>query len=996
MKNKLIAVLLSAALLWPVAALSQNRTPESFRQAVELYENGMFERAGTLFGEIHSATGDIFARGYEILCAVRLQENGYETMVREYVSKYPYSKLLPQIHFYHALNLFDSQDYAAVVEEFAKLKPKNLFGDQVAEYAFKEAYSLFELGDLDRASAGFGRAEKMPQSDFTAPSRYFLGYILYTQKSFGDAYKWFEQAAKDPRFTEISNYYLMECRFMQKDYAYVIKNGTADFDKVPQERQPHLARIISESYLAMGDTGKAREYYGKIMKSKNDMDRDDFFYAGSVLYAVKDFKGAIDNYSMMSNRTDSIGQIANYQLGYSYIQTGNKVAAMEAFKSASGQSYNADIQEDAHFNYAKLAFDLNHSPAVFNEYLAKFSDRKKGDQIYSYIALASLYNHNYAGAVEAYANIDMLDEDQKANYMRANYLRANQLIENGSWRDAVPLLRAASYYSDKRSTFYQLSRYWLGESYFRSEQFDKAIEEFNDLYNNSALEGKPEGSLVPYNLAYCYFRTEQLDKAARWFDTYLQGRSLAEGEDAASRRADCDFIRKDYPAAIRQYEDAIKRFPYSGNLYPSYQAGLAYGLIGNVKKKIELLSKAESARPSAGYYSESMYELGRAYVSAERNDEAIDCFRKLRTATKDKSIAAKSLIELGMISRNMSEYNQALAYYKQVVEEMPGTEYAEDALLAIESIYQSEGRTDEYLDYADKAGVNKDKTDGEKEEMYFNAAEQMYLAENYSKSLSLFQNFLERFPDGEKVPHASFYIAESYRNLDKKELACDWYKKALEKDSGNSFAEIAMLNFSKLSYDLEHYRDAYGGYSSLLTDARLENNKHTARVGMMMSAYMDHQYTDAISCAGKVRNDGKSSVEELRKADWVVAKSNLSLGNRDEAFGMFKTLSANPSTDEGAEAAYMIIQDAYDQGDFDSVESKVYKFSETAGGQSYWLAKSFIVLGDSFAEKDNLVQAKATFESILNGYVPAAGTTDDVLDNVKMRLGKIKNMMEQQ
>ena len=255
--------------------------------------------------------------------------------------------------------------------------------------------------------------------------------------------------------------------------------------------------------------------------------------------------------SQMRSRTDSIGQIANYQLGYSYIQTGNKVAALDAFKDASEKNFNPDIQEDAHFNYAKLSFDLNHNPKVFDDYIAKYSNKNKGDQIYSYMALASLYNHDYAGAVDAYANIDNLDKDQRSNYMRANYLRANQLIGNGSWRDAVPLLKAAGYYSDRRENFNQLTKYWLGESYYRSDQFDKAVETFQDLYNNSALDGKPEGKLIPYDLAYSYFRLGDYDNAARWFDEYLTGNNLAEGEDAACRRADCDFIKKDYQTAVK-------------------------------------------------------------------------------------------------------------------------------------------------------------------------------------------------------------------------------------------------------------------------------------------------------------------------------------------------------------------------------------------------------------------------------------------------------------
>lgn len=387
-----------------------------------------------------------------------------------------------------------------------------------------------------------------------------------------------------------------------------------------------------------------------------------------------------------------------------------------------------------------------------------------------------------------------------------------------------------------------------------------------------------------------------------------------------------------------------------------------------------------------------MYELGRAYVAINRNDDAVKTFEKLRTTTDDKTMAARALIELGMISRNISEYDKALAYYKQVVTDMPGTEYANDALAAIESIYQSEGRTDEYIDFADKVGAIKNKTAGEKESMYFAAAEQLYLSENWNKALSSLQNYLERYPSGADASKAGFYTAECYRNLGKKEQACDWYKKAAQSGDG-SFKEAAILNFSRLSYEMQRYSDAFGGFSSLLSEARIEGNKHTARVGMMRSAFKNADFSSAISCADKVKADSKSTEAESREADYIKAKSLLSTNERNAAFEIFGKLASKPSTDEGAEAAYMLIQDAYDQGKYDTVEKMVYDFSSKAGGQNYWLAKAFIVLGDSFAEQDNYAQAKATFESIQNGYKPAEGTSDDVLDNVRMRLGKLKNLM---
>ena len=41
--------------------------------------------------------------------------------------------------------------------------------------------------------------------------------------------------------------------------------------------------------------------------------------------------------------------------------------------------------------------------------------------------------------------------------------------------------------------------------------------------------------------------------------------------------------------------------------------------------------------------------------------------------------------------------------------------------------------------------------------------------------------------------------------------------------------------------------------------------------------------------------------------------------------------------------------------------------------------------------RGELAQAKATFESVRDGYVPSG--TDDVMDNVRMRLERLQEMM---
>ncbi len=129
----------------------------------------------------------------------------------------------------------------------------------------------------------------------------------------------------------------------------------------------------------------------------------------------------------------------------------------------------------------------------------------------------------------------------------------------------------------------------------------------------------------------------------------------------------------------------------------------------------------------------------------------------------------------------------------------------------------------------------------------------------------------------------------------------------------------------------------------------------------------------------------------MREADYIIAKSYLGMSMRDEALAALAPLAENPSDGYGAEAAYILVLDSYERGEFKAVEDKVYALADAGTPHQYWLAKSFIVLGDAFAEQGEYEQAKATFESILEGYSPEKD--DDVKSNVEVRLNRLGELM---
>ncbi len=64
----------------------------------------------------------------------------------------------------------------------------------------------------------------------------------------------------------------------------------------------------------------------------------------------------------------------------------------------------------------------------------------------------------------------------------------------------------------------------------------------------------------------------------------------------------------------------------------------------------------------------------------------------------------------------------------------------------------------------------------------------------------------------------------------------------------------------------------------------------------------------------------------------------------------------------------------------------IYDFASTP--IAYWRAKAFIVLGDIYVVDGNSFQARATYQSIVDGYRPE---DDGIVDAARERIAKLKD-----
>lgn len=990
----IILTISSAFLAVAVLAQPQDvRMLDRLESARKLYYNGSFYAAEKAFMELSTGVDGIDdfdkseIEAYKVLCAIALDKVNAAGLVKVFCDKYQNAPQQAMVKWALGSRYFETGQYKECLEVFNTIKKNHLYRRQFNDFEFKKAYSNMRCGNWDDAGRGYEAVLAEPYSRYTVPSTYYRGYVYYSQKDFEKALPLFEQVQDDNRFERMSKYYAVECQFMLKEYDYVIEHGSELFSELEIDLKSSLARILSESYFEKGNKAKAKEYLDFFRNSSESLSRKDYYFSGILSYGLGSFDAALESFSHVFGSDDELSQNAYYYSANSRLKTRNKVAAMEAFKAAADYDFDPVIKEDAFFNFAKLSFDVNSDISQFAKYLEAYPHSGKEDIINNYMAASFLASKDYRSAVDALKKIKNPSREASANLQKAAFFSAMQLIGDGGYRSAIPLLETAKANGEGNRQLDNLVKYWLSECYFRNDRFEDAAELNRTLLADSSFRGSGEYSSALYNLAYDYFKANDFAAAETAFKDYLDNGSFAKrgfSRDAQIRLADSYFMQKKYEDAAQLYEEVYNNDFMTDDVYPAFQSAVAYGLLGDTGKKIALLSNVTKTKKTSGLYPQTLFELGRTYAQNKDTENASECFYTLLGMEKDSTFYSRSLMELAAINTANRRYEKAINCYKTVISDTPYAPEVQDAVAGLENVYQIINKPEEFLSYIDEIGMSEIKSSDEKELMLFNAAERIFKSGKYSSAMNALQRYITQYPSGIKASAATYYLAECLSGTGRLEAASDAYSQVMRMGRSD-YSEVAALNYAKINYDLKHYEKSIEAYENLIGMSKSDETKNNAYEGRMRAYYADKKYSEAIRDASFLIGSPGVSPQQIREARFTMAKSYQVIGERSHATPIFEELAKNRTDAIGAESEYILIQNAYDSGDFNAVEDKVMAFSEDENGQMYWLAKSFIVYGDSLIDRDDLQQARSVFENIIEGYEPV-GDEDDVLDQVRKRL----------
>jgi len=160
-------------------------------------------------------------------------------------------------------------------------------------------------------------------------------------------------------------------------------------------------------------------------------------------------------------------------------------------------------------------------------------------------------------------------------------------------------------------------------------------------------------------------------------------------------------------------------------------------------------------------------------------------------------------------------------------------------------------------------------------------------------------------------------------------------------------------------------------------------NKIIAFQGQLRSAYQAGDAQKTIRTADNISIATNIPEELLREARFMRAKANYSLNNFDEALEDFRRVGTEVTSIEGAESKYRVAELLYRKDNIDESEKVVTSFIDQNTPHQYWMARMFILLSDISVKKGDILQAKATLQSLKDYY---SIENDGILDEVKARL----------
>ena len=186
------------------------------------------------------------------------------------------------------------------------------------------------------------------------------------------------------------------------------------------------------------------------------------------------------------------------------MMTNNKNFAATAFHNAYKLQYDKEISEKSLFNYVKLVYESGIDPyndalAILQNYINENPDSERKEEAYSYLAQLFISTNNYRQALETIESLNSLTPELKSAYQKINYSSGISSFNNKKYTNAITLLEKSKTYPQDPQLAADAT-YWIGESYYRQNKFDKAKANYKTFIEMPSAKKSTNYNTAKYSL----------------------------------------------------------------------------------------------------------------------------------------------------------------------------------------------------------------------------------------------------------------------------------------------------------------------------------------------------------------------------------------------------------------------------------------------------------------------------------------------------------------
>ena len=454
------------------------------------------------------------------------------------------------------------------------------------------------------------------------------------------------------------------------------------------------------------------------------------------------------------------------------------------------------------------------------------------EELYFHLALAHLLGGQFPDAEAAFEKCAQLfPKGEYATRCQLGIGRACILQENDEKKQkAIKALREAA----KEPKFRSEAGLWLGQILIEMKQPEEALKVFRSLMGSDVRSNQQTLAAIEVVGLLADLGKEEdlvsyLDRLShqpgvRDAITFFVNEIIRHGDELVAKSGDESAGSGNYEAALviyravpplsqiletqnlalaamRKDQSTLERVINSEKDKPIEQRSNAAELLSNLKPGIELAEAASKViEGKKDLDSELLMRRGRCLYYLKRYEEALVCFRTLRTKYKSApDVEHAAYAEIVILSK-LKDILELRDKCQQYMNKYPASTHIEQVTaLAVDVLVQSHNWK-EVRSFCSKLEADFPKSENLETYVFYQAVA-FFMEGNFGESTPIFTRFLKDFPTSERVETAMYYMAMSHFLHNDQREAVDACKDYLKKFPDGYYAGDMQYRLSFIDYN---------------------------------------------------------------------------------------------------------------------------------------------------------------------------------------------------